>query len=85
MAAYASRRAADWNDGAVLDIHEEMMAVTRAIVAKTLFDADVSDEARAIGDASEIVMGVRAECQNEALPTRVTRDVPQTSRRRGDL
>jgi cytochrome P450 len=32
------------------------MAVTRAIVAKTLFDADVSDEARAIGDASEIVM-----------------------------
>jgi cytochrome P450 len=56
MAAYASRRAADWNDGAVLNIHEEMMAVTRAIVAKTLFDADVSDEARAIGDASEIVM-----------------------------
>jgi cytochrome P450 len=56
MAAYASRRAAEWDDGAVLDIHEEMMAVTRAIVAKTLFDADVSDEARAIGDASEIVM-----------------------------
>ena len=56
MAAYAARRAADWHDGAVLDIHEEMMAVTRAIVAKTLFDADVSEEARAIGDASEIVM-----------------------------
>jgi cytochrome P450 len=56
MAAYAARRAADWHDGVVLDVHEEMMAVTRAIVAKTLFDADVSDEARAIGDASEIVM-----------------------------
>ncbi len=56
MAAYAARQAADWHDGAVLDIHEEMMAVTRAIVAKTLFDADVSEEARAIGDASEIVM-----------------------------
>ena len=56
MAAYAARWAADWHDGAVLDVHEGMMAVTRAIVAKTLFDADVSEEARAIGDASEIVM-----------------------------
>jgi cytochrome P450 len=54
MATHAARRAADWHDGAVLDIHEEMMAVTRAIVAKTLFDADVSEEARVIGDASEI-------------------------------
>ena len=56
MAAYAARQAADWQDGAVLDIHEEMMDVTRAIVAKTLFDAEVSEEARAVSDASEIVM-----------------------------
>jgi cytochrome P450 len=56
MATYAARRTADWRDGDVLDIHHEMMAVTRDIVAKTLFDADVSDEARAIGDASEVVM-----------------------------
>ena len=55
MTAYAARRAADWRDGAALDIHVEMMDVTRAIVAKTLFDADVSDEARGIGDASRIV------------------------------
>jgi cytochrome P450 len=54
MAAFAGRRAADWQDGAVLDIHQEMMAVTRAIVAETLFGADVSEEACAIGDASEI-------------------------------
>jgi cytochrome P450 len=56
MAAHAERRAAGWHDGSVLDVHEEMIALTRAIVAKTLFDADVSDEARAVGDASEIVM-----------------------------
>ena len=56
MAGYAARRAAHWHEGAVLDIHEEMMDVTRAIVAKTLFDADVSEEARVIGDASEVVM-----------------------------
>ena len=56
MATYAARRAAGWHEGAVLDIHEEMMDVTRAIVAKTLFGADVSEEARVIGDASEVVM-----------------------------
>jgi cytochrome P450 len=56
MAAYAAGQAAAWRPGAIVDIHKEMMAVTRAIVAKTLFDADVSDEARSIGDASEIVM-----------------------------
>ena len=56
MATYAARQAAAWRDGTVLDIHEEMMTLTRAIVAKTLFDADVSGDAHAIGDASEFVM-----------------------------
>ena len=55
MAAYAARRVAGWHDGQAVDIHDEMMDLTRAIVAKTLFDADVSDEARAIGDASHTV------------------------------
>jgi cytochrome P450 len=56
MADYAVRRAAEWHEGAVLDIHEEMMALTRAIVARALFDADVSDDATAISEASEVVM-----------------------------
>src|SRR5262245_14484535 len=55
MAAYAARRADGWPDGAALDIHGEMMAVTRDIVAKTLFDADVSEEARVIDDASQFL------------------------------
>jgi cytochrome P450 len=55
MATYAMRRAAGWRDGAVMDIHPEMMAITRDIVAKTLFDADVSDDARVIGDASHFL------------------------------
>jgi cytochrome P450 len=55
MAIYATRRAAGWHDGAVMDIHPEMMAITRDIVAKTLFDADVSDDARVIGDAAHFL------------------------------
>jgi cytochrome P450 len=51
MASYASRRARRWQDGQSLNIHEEMMALTLAIVGKTLFDADVEGEARDIGNA----------------------------------
>ena len=56
MTDWAARWTADWRDGVVLDIHEEMMGVTRAIVAKTLFDADVSRDARVIGLASQFVL-----------------------------
>ncbi len=55
MATYSTRRAAGWHDGAVMDIHPEMMALTRDIAAKTLFDADVLDEARVIDDASHFL------------------------------
>ena len=55
MADLATRRAAQWSDGAVVSVHDEMMAITQAIVAKTLFDADVSDESAAIGDAAREV------------------------------
>jgi cytochrome P450 len=56
MTAYAERRLAEWKDGQVLDVHAEMMALTQAIVTKTLFDADVSDEAHAVGHASHVLM-----------------------------
>ena len=45
MAAYTARRLAGWKDGDVVDVHEEMMALTQAIVAKALFDADVARSA----------------------------------------
>jgi cytochrome P450 len=54
MAEYAVRRSARWRDGETLDVHQEMMALTLAIVGKTLFDADVEAEAGAIGEALSI-------------------------------
>ena len=56
MAAYAARRAADWHDGDGPRRPRGDDGLTLAIVAKTLFDADVSDEARAIGDASDVLI-----------------------------
>lgn len=51
MVRYAERRCSRWQDGAPLDIHAEMMALTLAVVGKTLFDADVEAEAKDIGAA----------------------------------
>ena len=51
MAAYGASRRDRWQPGTVIDVHREMMALTLAIVGKTLFDADVEDEAAEIGEA----------------------------------
>ena len=55
MIAYTERALADWREGQVVDIHAEMMTLTQAIVAKTLFDADVSDQAHAALDAANVL------------------------------
>jgi cytochrome P450 len=51
MVDYALRASNRWTDGARIDMHDEMMKLTLAIVAKTLFSADVGDEANEIGEA----------------------------------
>jgi len=51
MAGYAAARRDRWQAGATIDAHQEMMALTLAIVGKTLFDADVEHEAGEIGEA----------------------------------
>lgn len=44
MAEYARQTVAAWQDGALLDVHDEMMGLTRAIAGKTLFDLDVGHD-----------------------------------------
>jgi cytochrome P450 len=51
MIDFGERMAASWQDGEVRDIDREMMHLTLQIVAKTLFSADVEDEADEIGTA----------------------------------
>ena len=51
MVDRATRMSDSWRDGQEVDIHHEMMRLTLAIVAKTLFDADVDREADEIGRA----------------------------------
>lgn len=56
MADYAARTRERWRAGEMLDISQEMMRLTLAIVGKTLFDADVESEAKEIGEALTDIM-----------------------------
>ncbi|MDQ3522324.1 MAG: cytochrome P450 [Gemmatimonadota bacterium] len=51
MSAEAQRTANRWRHGETLDVSREMTRLTLSIVGKTLFDADVKDEADEIGAA----------------------------------
>jgi len=51
MTGYAAKMAGEWQDGDVRDVDQEMMRLTLNIVGKTLFDADVEDEADEVGAA----------------------------------
>src|ERR1700704_1568047 len=49
MVEYAARAISGWQDGETRDVHRDMMRLTLEIVAKTLFDADVSGETDNVG------------------------------------
>ena len=51
MSQYAVGRRERWREGELLDVDREMRKLTLAIVARTLFDADVEAETDEIGEA----------------------------------
>jgi cytochrome P450 len=51
MAEYAERLAARWQPGQMLDVHDEMMCLTRDIAGKTLFDLDVGEDPGGVHEA----------------------------------
>ncbi|MBV9119521.1 MAG: cytochrome P450, partial [Chloroflexi bacterium] len=67
MAAYGDRMLDHWTDGELLDIHAELMGVTLEIVAKTLFDADVSGDAPEVGRALHNLLTIFLERANHPL------------------
>ncbi len=56
MTEYAGRARERWRDGTTIDVAQEMMRLTLGIVGKTLFGADVEDQAPEIGAALTAVM-----------------------------
>ena len=60
MAEYAEQLIATWRNGEERDIHEEMMQLALRIVSKTLFDADVTRDAKEIGETLDVLLQIAA-------------------------
>jgi cytochrome P450 len=58
MTQCAARAQSNWKSGETRDISEDMMRLTLAVVARTLFSADVEAEADQIGRAMTDVLGM---------------------------
>lgn len=56
MRDYSLRLSQRWQSGATYDIDHEMTQLTMEIISKTLFDADVSDDAQNVGEAITTVL-----------------------------
>jgi cytochrome P450 len=56
MVTYTERLIGSWTTGDTRDLHDDMMRLTLAIVAKTLFDAEIAGEAAQAGVALERLM-----------------------------
>ena len=80
MVDHASRLVHAWRDGEVRDVHKDMMRLTLAIVAETLFGAQVGEHAEAVGEALEAVLAVVADPLPMFLP--LLRNFPTPRRRR---
>ncbi|HEV8241175.1 MAG TPA: cytochrome P450 [Thermoanaerobaculia bacterium] len=68
MVAFAERMLDDWRDGEARDAHQEMMRLTMQIVAKTLFDAEVSEDYAEISRAFDDVVEEIALRFRQPLP-----------------
>ncbi|HYY72731.1 MAG TPA: cytochrome P450 [Candidatus Bathyarchaeia archaeon] len=61
MVEYAQRLMENWSAGEERDVHQEMMKLTLQIVAKTLFNADVTRDARDVGKSLELLLELGAD------------------------
>ncbi len=60
MVQFAQRAVARWRNEETRDLHAEMMQLTLQIVGKTLFDSDVTRDAREVGETLELLLRLAA-------------------------
>ncbi len=68
MVEYTQRMLNGWQDGQTHDVDQEMMKLTMGIVAKSLFDADVSGDADEIGRAMTVIQQIANQQFNSVIP-----------------
>ena len=85
MVEHALRARQRWRDGETLDLSHEMSRLTLAVVAKTLFDANVDDEADEIGGALTDIMEMFPLLLAPMAETLIRLPLPRTIRFRRAL
>jgi cytochrome P450 len=60
MAEYSEQAITNWRNDEERDIHEEMMQLALRIVGKTLFDADVTQDAKEVGETLDLLLHLAA-------------------------
>jgi cytochrome P450 len=68
MVRYTEDMLAGYKDGERRDVCEDMTDLTLAIVAKTLFDADVTRSARKVGAAIKLLNEIMVDHVNNPIP-----------------
>lgn len=79
MVDYTLRKLETWAAGSEVDAAHEMMELTMEIVAKALFDADVSGDANAIGQA--ITVGIETVSERIVHPLHLPEWIPTRKNR----
>ncbi len=80
MVEYTERLLSEWRDGAVRDVHADMMQLTVEIAAKALFDVDIQGYESDVAEALEAVMD-RSE-KRLTRPIDIPDSVPTPGNRR---
>ena len=58
MVAIADKFRSRWQTGATMDIDQEMMRLTLAVIGQTMFSADVEADAKQVGDSMNTILGM---------------------------
>lgn len=82
MVAAATRTAATWREGQVIDLHAGMMDLAREVVATTLFSSEVGRAAADVGEALEVLMSRHTDWRYLLVP-QISR-LPLAANRRFD-
>jgi cytochrome P450 len=80
MCALARQTCETWADGATISVHREMTRLTLAIVGRTLFDADLLQDADAIGARITELIRYATDQTRSFRPVPIEKDTPQNRR-----
>lgn len=69
MVDFAQQSMTDWRDGQVLNVEHEMAALTMRIIAKTMFDSDLTGNDAEIEHAVKVALSIVDQRMSSLLPT----------------